>query len=89
MNKKRRKAIDEAIALLNTISGPLASALEIIETAAEEEREAYDNLSEGLQASEKGSAIDEAATALEDVKETLQSVDVEELIGKLNEAQGE
>lgn len=58
MNAARRKEIEKA-------SGLLAEAKSILEQAAAEEREYYDNMPEAIQAGEKGDAADNAATALE------------------------
>lgn len=58
MNSKQRKQIDVIVISL----GDLKDELELL---ASEESDKYDNLSEGLQASERGQAIEEAAAALE------------------------
>jgi hypothetical protein len=59
MNNERRKAIRGALELLE-------QAKDIIETVAEEERAYYDNMPEGIQASEKGEKAEENASALDD-----------------------
>lgn len=60
MNAQRRKEIAKAIALIE-------EAIAILDYAAEEEREAYDNLPESLQSSERGERIEECADAIENV----------------------
>ena len=75
MNKGRRAELDKAIELLTT-------AGEIIVRCAEEEREYYDNMAENLQGSERGQKADEAAGALE-------GVDIDSIIGEIEEAKGE
>jgi hypothetical protein len=60
MNKARRKHLSE-------IADELESLCYDLEAVASEEREAYDNLPESLQESDKGSAMEEAADELEDI----------------------
>lgn len=74
MNKQRRKTIEEVIGLLE-------DAKSTLETITEEEQEAYDNLPEGIQDSERGetmynnvSEMEEASSTLEDVISQLQDV---------------
>ena len=77
MKTKRRKDIDQAIALLE-------AAKSIIETTGREERDYFDAMPEGLQVGEKGEAADEAATALEEAADA-----IDEIIGNLETAKGE
>ena len=74
MNKARRKAIEEIIDQLGTLK-------EQIESVSEEEQEAFDNLPESIQYSERGDAMDEyitdlddAASSIDDVMSTLQDI---------------
>lgn len=67
MNAARRKAISEAIALID-------QAHDLVENVANEERESFDNLPEGLQESERGERMDEIASALEEAYMTLTDV---------------
>ena len=67
MNKTRRKELEKAIDLLG-------QAQEIVDCCAEEERDAYDNLSEGVQESERGMQMEENADNLEDASSNLQDV---------------
>jgi len=60
MNNARRKSIAEAQALIEQASS-------IIEDVLEGEREAYENMPEGLQASEKG---ERACSAIEYLEQT-------------------
>lgn len=75
MNKKRLKKVEEALQLLRT-------AKDLIDAAAEEEREAYDNLSEGLQQTDKGQQSGEAADNLESAQSSL-----DDAIGNLEEVE--
>lgn len=72
MNAARRKELSKAIDLIE-------QAKEIISAVAEEEREAYDNLPEGLQESEMGEKMNEIADDLEyfdldEVVDTIQEI---------------
>ena len=67
MNATRRETLDKAVALLE-------EAKSLIDGAAEEERDAYDNLPEGLQEAERGQRMDEVATELEEASSSLDDV---------------
>lgn len=71
MNAARRKELNKAIDLIE-------QAKEIISAVAEEEREAYDNLPEGLQESEMGEKMNEIADDLE-------YVDLDEVVDTIQE----
>lgn len=71
MNAARRKELSKAIDLIE-------QAKEIISAVAEEEREAYDNLPEGLQESEMGEKMNEIADDLE-------YIDLEEVVDTIQE----
>jgi len=64
MNKLRRFALAGAALLLDEAKG-------IIEDAAIEEREYYDNMPESLQSSERGETADEMADALQGAADVL------------------
>jgi hypothetical protein len=74
VNDARRKEIAEAISTIE-------NARAILEVAAQEEREEFDDLPEKVQESDKGTAMDSAASTLE---ESLDKCD--ELIRELNDA---
>ena len=74
MNAQRRKEIAKAIALIE-------DAIAILDSVAEEEREAYDNLPESLQYSERGERMEECAEAIEYV-----SGELSDQIDSLNDA---
>lgn len=71
MNMQRRKRIEKAGRLLEEL-------IEEITAIQEEEEEAYDNLPESLQESERGIAIYNAAEALADAVDDLE--DANELL---------
>lgn len=69
MNKARRKEIAKAIELIEEAYG-------ILDMVRDEEQEAFDNMPEGLQGSERGEQMEEYIYTLEEV---LESLDTEEL----------
>lgn len=74
MNKERRKAIDAVI-------NELADLRSRVETLQQDEQDAFDNMPEGLQASERGQACENAASRLEDALTAFDEID-----SALNEA---
>jgi hypothetical protein len=76
MNRDRR----DRIAKLTDTLGELQSELESL---AEEEREAFDNMPESLQSSDRGQAAETASDALDSAVSSLT-----DLIDYLNEAEG-
>lgn len=73
MNKERRKKISDAMSAIGKIE-------ELIQNILDEEQEAYENMPEGLQASENGMISEEAQENLDAAIEAL-----EEAIGYLEE----
>lgn len=74
MNKARRKAIEEIIDQLGMLK-------EQVESISEEEQEAFENLPESIQYSERGdvmseyvTGLDDAASSIDDVMSTLQYI---------------
>ncbi len=65
MNKQDRKELSEALAKAE-------EALDTIREISEREQEKYDNLPEGLQASDRGDSIQEAIGALEDAADEME-----------------
>lgn len=74
MNARRRKDLEKAIELLE-------QAREIIEYALNDEQEAYDNLPEGIQDSERGDRMYQAIDSLEDAESGF-----DDIIDSINEA---
>lgn len=68
MNKARRKMIDEALEKLGELHT-------MIETIRDEEQEAYDNMPEGLQESERGEAMYDAIDALESAMDSCDEIE--------------
>ena len=76
MNDDRRKRIDEAME-------HISAAREILDAVFAEEQEAFDNLPEGLQNSERGQKIEETVGSLYSVHSDLE--DMESLLGECKE----
>lgn len=74
MNNDKRKRIDQATALIE-------EARSIIEEITQEESEAYENMPENLQSSERGELIQEAINNLEYADSSF-----DELLGYLEES---
>lgn len=74
MNKNDRKELEKALALLG-------EAQEIIDAIKDGEQEKFDNLSEGLQQTEKGQKFEETVLILEDAWNS-----IDEAVGSINEA---
>ena len=76
MNNKRRTAIKKATEDFRTKLETLcAEYAEKINACAEEERDAFENLSENLQCSERGEKMEECADSLEYACSTLEEGD--------------
>lgn len=66
MNKARRQRVDTAL-------GRLQEALDILYYVQEEEQEAFDNMPETLQESEKGEVMEEGLCCLSDAVDDIDS----------------
>lgn len=78
VNKARRKTIGEISARISDLEGTLQEITSEIESVLAEEQDAYDNMPESLQESDRGQAseaaldaLDEAKTAVETMLDTL------------------
>lgn len=73
MNKARRKEIAEIVEIMR-------GAVDRLEFVQNEEQEAFDNLSEGLQATERGetmeNAVSEIETAVNSVTEAIDAIEM-------------
>lgn len=68
MNSKRRSELNRALGLLR-------SAHAIVETARDEEQYSYDNLPEQFQEGDRGDAMEEAISNLEDAIDAIESAE--------------
>jgi hypothetical protein len=87
VNKATRKALDEVIGMLNAID--IDGIEQILTDIQAEEQDKFDNLSEGLQAADRGLAIEEAANSLMSAIDNVADVRsaIEEAIGSIESAQ--
>ena len=101
MNKERRKSLDVAIEELNKakfilekidyseVTDLLASAKAAIDEVKDAEQDAFDNLSEGLQAGERGQRMEEIISELDaasgDIDELISSIEEHDLTGGFEE----
>lgn len=74
MNAERRKKLDDA-------AQKLQLALDLIREVLEDEQSAYDNMPEGLQQSDRGSAMSDGLSSLESAADG-----VENAIGEVESA---
>ena len=73
MNKQRRKEIAKAIGLIE-------QAREILDAVKEEEQEAFDNLPENLQNSERGETMEAHISTIEDFLDELDTDNLQEIV---------
>lgn len=77
MNKTRRKQLEDLIEQLSEIK-------DSIEAVMEEEQEAFDNLPEGIQASERGEAMQENIDNLQTAADSLESEVIDYIQGVID-----
>lgn len=87
MNKQNRARVAELIEQLQKAQALVEQIGSDISALAEEEREKFENMSEGLQQSPTGEAIDNAATLLEEAAEAAESGNVTEALEALEQVE--
>ena len=86
MNNIRRKEIKKSIAKLETVISLIEEIAGDLELIQEEEQEAFDNMPEGLQESERGEKMQECVDSFDEILSVLNDeIDLTEIIEKLNE----
>ena len=73
MNKLRRKQIAEAIILIE-------KAMDILEKVKDDEQEAFDNMPESLQGSERGETMEEYIYTLETFFDELDTCELQDIV---------
>lgn len=73
MNKDRRRRIARAIALMD-------QAREILEDVSREELEAFDNMPENLQCSERGEQMEEYIDTIDEAIDNLDTMYLQEIV---------
>ena len=85
MNRIRRKSLRTILGQMDELSTVLETVKEALQDVLNEEQEAYDNLPEGLQESDRGQQMQEYIDALEGVVDSLGELDIEDLYGPIEE----
>ena len=85
MNRIRRKSLRTILGQMDELSTVLETVKEALQDVLNEEQEAYDNLPEGLQESDRGQQMQEYIDALEGVVDSLGELDIEDLYGTIAE----
>ena len=73
MNKVRRKELARVVDLLD-------QARDLLETIREEEQEAFDNLPESSQWSERGEAMENCISTMEEMLDYLDTGELQEIV---------
>ena len=88
MNKDRRKAIDEALALVDAAKQAVDTARQAVEEIRDEEQDYYDNMPESFQNGSKGENAQAAIDQLDYAASELDGFDFDAITGYLEEAKG-
>ncbi len=73
MNKVRRKELARVVDLLDR-------ARDLLETIRDEEQEAFDNLPESIQCSERGEAMENCISTMEEMLDYLDTGELQEIV---------
>lgn len=73
MNKVRRKELSRVVDLLD-------QARDLLETIRDEEQEAFDNLPESIQCSERGEAMENCISTMEEMLDYLDTGELQEIV---------
>ena len=88
MNALRRKQIFVVLKKVEELDDLRLEIADLISDILSDEHDAYDNLPESLQESERGQAMEDAIDNLESAQEEIDELDLQDLIDYLEEAQG-
>jgi hypothetical protein len=83
MNAKNRREVSLLVSKLEQMAAEFEQIKECVQLLADSEREKFDNMSDGLQESEKGQAIDAAASYLEDAANCDDPQDMLDTLGQI------
>lgn len=73
MNRARRKELAKVVALIE-------EARELLEAVIDEEQEAFDNMPEGRQQSERGEAMKEYIYTMEELLDAMDTDELQEIV---------
>lgn len=88
MNKIRRKELAHIVAKLETLEALRLEIKEELEAVMDEEQEAFDNLPESLQESERGQQMQEYVDALESAVDDLEEIDLDSIRDQIDDIIG-
>lgn len=85
MNKARRASLKLALSKIETLTAYIEEIKEDLQGVLDEEEEAYENLPESIQGSERGEQMQEYIEALEEAIDSLDEFDADELYTSIEE----
>ena len=85
MNAARRQEIIEIIEQLQSIKTDIEAAKDALDSVADEEKEAFDNMPEGPQSSYRGQRMEEGIEAMQTASSDLEDIDIDAIIEALEE----
>lgn len=85
MNDSRRTVLKSILPKMEELSGIAAEILKELQYVLDEEQEAYDNLTEGLQSTANGQYMEECINTLTDVIDVFEQLDADNLCGMISE----
>ena len=85
MNKARRASLKLALSKIETLTAYIEEIKEDLQGVLDEEEEAYENLPDSLQGSERGEQMQEYIEALEGAIDSLDEFDADELYSTIEE----
>ena len=83
MNAQDRKAISGLVSELEALRSQVEDVGARLRELADAEQDKFDNMNEGLQSSDNGQAIEEAASNLSDAADAAESGNIEEALDAL------
>lgn len=86
MNKARRRQIADVQKRVEGLEGILEELKSMVEAIKDEEQEYLDNIPENLQGSERYELAENVVENLDNAYELLDEIDIEDLLGYLEEA---
>lgn len=85
MNKARRASLKLTLSKIETLTAYIEEIKEDLQGVLDEEEEAYENLPESIQGSERGEQMQEYIEALEGAIDSLDEFDADELYSTIEE----
>lgn len=85
MNKVRRDSLRVLLSKLDELSPILDEAKEILQGVIDEEQDAFDNMPEGIQASDRGQKLQENVDDMQEVMDALDELDLQDLYSSIEE----